>query len=370
MNDHLSRLLEHLCRTLDAGRQAKTTQRYQRALGFQTVDRPPVVVSFPYPPDATFQPYPHREVFDDPEKMLFNELVHAFSLSLLLNDQIGCDLPATVRANFGTVLIASMLGAAVEQHDDNPPWIVHPPGEEVTLEQVLDVDPTDVTRGWVPRAAERMQAYHDLLAPYPELRERIAIVLPDLQGPFDNLELICGSGIFLQLVTAPQTVEAAMERVAAAQVAAFNHLREWTTEPQPGFCRQHGVMLKGNILLRNDSCIMVSAEMYRQQIAPHDARVLRDCGGGGLHACGCADHLAEEFLALPGVEGIDLGQPELNDVDALYDKARSKRIPLLRMTVSPEEVRSGRFAERFPTGAVLLCRAGGFDEACSLRLSV
>jgi hypothetical protein len=31
---------------------------------------------------------------------------------------------------------------------------------------------------------------------------------------------------------------------------------------------QHGVMIKGNILLRNDTCIMVSPEMYRGQIAP------------------------------------------------------------------------------------------------------
>jgi hypothetical protein len=368
MNDQLNRLLDCLSETVDAGRQAKIAQRYQRALDYQAVDRPPVAVSFPFPEEADFQPFPHHEVFDDPDKMLFNELVHAFDLSIVLNSKVGCDLPTTVRANFGTVLIASMFGANVEQLDDNPPWVVHDPDDEISLQQILERDPSDVSQGWIPRAAERMQAYHERLKPYTELRKCILIVQPDLQGPFDNLELLCGSGVFLDLLTNPQAVDQAMERLAAAQVAVFNHLDRWTTEPARGFCHQHGVMMKGNILLRNDSCIMVSPEMYREQIAPHDERVLRDCGGGGLHACGSADHLVDEFLALEGLQGIDLGQPELNDVERLYAKARQQNAPLLRMTVTPEEVVTGRFAEQFPTGAVLLCRAESLVQARSLGL--
>ena len=63
--------------------------------------------------------------FDDAEKMLFNELVCAFDTSIALRDRVGDDLPLTIRANFGTVLIASMFGAAAEQIGDNPPWIRH-----------------------------------------------------------------------------------------------------------------------------------------------------------------------------------------------------------------------------------------------------
>ncbi len=42
--------------------------------------------------------------------MLYNELAHAFDTSIALRDRLSDDLSLTVRANFGTVLIASMLG--------------------------------------------------------------------------------------------------------------------------------------------------------------------------------------------------------------------------------------------------------------------
>ncbi len=56
---------------------------------------------------------------------MYNELVHALDTSIALRDRLSDDLPLTVRANFGTGLIASMFGAKVEQHAGNPPWVRH-----------------------------------------------------------------------------------------------------------------------------------------------------------------------------------------------------------------------------------------------------
>jgi len=122
-------------------------------------------------------------------------------------------------------------------------------------------------------------------------------------------------------------------------------------------------MLKGNILLRKDSSIMVSAAMYREQIAPHDERVLRELGGGGVHCCGAVGHLVDEWLKLPSIRSIDLGQSELNDVDAIYAKAAARGVPLIRPTVSEADISSGRVRDRFPTGSVLIHRANAFQTA-------
>lgn len=51
--------------------------------------------------------------------MLFNELVCAFDTRIAHAQEVGADLPLTVRANFGTVLVASVFGADVRQVDDN-----------------------------------------------------------------------------------------------------------------------------------------------------------------------------------------------------------------------------------------------------------
>lgn len=366
MNPRLASLLDDLAGRIDDDRRRRSDERFRRTLNWEVVDRPAVVISFPYPAEAPYQPFPHREMFDDPEKMLYNELVSAFSLSIALDHEVGSDLPWTVRANFGTVLIASMFGCRIEQHDENPPWVVHEPGREIPIRQIVEIDPRDMTAGWIGRAAATMQAYHDILAGWPELQRRIAIVQPDLQGPFDNLDLISGSGVMLDLLTDPSAVEAALAHLAEAQIRLAEHLDQWTTEPQAGYCHQHGIVLKGQILLRNDSCIMVSPEMYREQIAPHDRRVIEARGGGSIHACGRLDHLIDDILALPGVEGLDLGQPLLNDIDSIYERARQRKIPLLRVEVSPEELRSGEAARRFPTGAVLRCPAESFEQARTL----
>lgn len=363
MNTRLEKLLSHLAQTLDPERDRRIACRHRHALCYEPLDRLPLICMYPFPPDSPWQPYPHHEIFDDPEKMLFNELVSAWDTSIVYRAGIGDDLPATVRANFGTVLIASMFGAPVEQREDNPPWIVHRPGHDISLEQIANTDPADFSQGWIPRAAERMQAYHEAFAHFPELQASVRIVLPDLQGPFDNLELIHGSEAFLRLVADPNLVDAALRNLATAQIGLVQYFGQWTTEPDAGFSHQHGFPLAGNVLLRNDSCIMVSPEMYRHQIAPHDERVLRECGGGGIHSCGTISHLVEEFLALPSLRTIDFGQSEMNDVESIYARAASRKIPLTRVAVRPEDLAAGRVDERFPTGVSLIYRAESLTDA-------
>lgn len=361
MLENLERLLDHLAATLEESRQVEIDQRYRRALDFEPVDRPPWILCSPLPDDAPFKPYPHGAIFDNPEKMLFNELVHAFDTSIALRNRVGDDLPATVRANFGTVLIASMFGAPVEQIGDNPPWVRHD-AAEISLQQIAETDPADFSKGWIPRVAKTMEFYREALATRPELARLVRVVLPDLQGPLDNLELIGGSRVFLELLTEPAAVDRALRTLAAAQVALARYFAPWTSDGPPGFSHQHGVCFKGSILLRNDSCIMVSPKMYREQIAPHDQRVLAQLGGGGIHLCGRIGHLVDELLALPAIRSLDFGQSELNDVDAIYRRAADRQIALVRVAVSREELQSGAAAERFPTGAVLVCRSQRFIE--------
>lgn len=362
MNEPLDRLLDRLAAMPDLD-SAGVDARCRAALDWQPVAAPPLVSSFPMPESTGFDPFPHREALADPKKMLFNELVRAFDASIVLRDQVDDDLPLTIRANYGTVLIASMFGAPVSQTDDNPPWVTHAGEDGIDLEQIAAIDPLDLSRGWIPRAVETMGIYHDLLGRYPELSDRVRIVLPDLQGPFDNLELIRGSGVLLELLTEPDAVSDALHTLATAQVALARHFGQWTTEPANGYSHQHGVMIKGNILLRNDTCIMVSPEMYRGQIAPHDERVLRELGGGGIHSCGNIGHLVDEYLALPSVRSLDLGQSEMNDMALIYQKAAASRVPLIRVAVSAAELTTGEASRRYPTGAMLIHRAGDLATA-------
>jgi hypothetical protein len=119
----------------------------------------------------------------------------------------------------------------------------------------------------------------------------------------------------------------------------------------------------GQILIRGDSSINISAEMYRDHIAAHDELVMREMGGGGIHFCGNGEHLVPAMLELPSLRCIDLGQPEMNDLDAIYTRASERKIPLIRLRVDEQDIVSGRVMDRFPTGASLVHSAPSLDEA-------
>jgi len=355
-------LLQFLNDTLDPVKQQQIENGHHRALNWETVERLPLVVTYPYPKSKQYQPFPHREVFDHPEKMLFNELAHAFDSSILLHSELNDDLSFTIRANFGTVVIASLFGGLVEQRGDNPPWIRHFETQD-EFKTILEKDPFDFSQGICPQIISRYQFYQEVLADYPNLQKCIKIVLPDLQGPLDSLELLRGSDIYTDFIIDPETIENGLRLMAEAQVGFARHLKPFITDGPDGFSHQHSVAIKGNILIRNDSAIMVSPEMYTGQVAPFDEYVLDGLGGGGVHSCGKIDFNVPEIFRLDSIKSFDFGQSYLNDVDSLYPLAREKKIPLLRFRPNKEEVISGKINKRFPTGVTLVYEAGSFDEA-------
>jgi hypothetical protein len=361
MNQRLKELLEHLSATLTIEREAEIEALHCRALSWEPVERLPLVLNYP-PPPGRFQPYPHREVRDDPEKMLFNELVSAYSASITHRELVGDDLPCTVRANFGVGIIASLFGAHIEQVEDNPPW-VHPHATPEEFWSAMERDPLDFTPGWASRVTERYAFYREALAGYPKLPTIIKLVLPDLQGPMDTLELLRGSDVFLDLCTEPERVRKALETIATAQIGFARHLTPWLTDGPDGWSHQHGFLLRGHILVRADTAIMLSPQMYRAQVKPHDERVLQELGGGGLHSCGKIDHLAADFLTLASGQCLDLGQPQLNNLDALYRLARERHVPLVRVSVSEAELTSGAVLKRFPTGVSLRHTVPSLNDA-------
>jgi hypothetical protein len=363
VNNNLKKLLEHLLDVLDSDRQHEIENLYRQTLNWENVDRLPVIVTLPTPKELRFAPYPHREVFHDPEKMLFNELAYAFNTSIISRDVLDDDLPCTIRANYGTVVIASMFGAPVEQVGDNPPWIRHENDVEVPLENVLDYDPLDFSQGRCPRVVERCQFYHSVLSDYPELKRYIQVVLPDLQGPFDSLELVVGSNLFAELYTEEDLIHQALQAMATAQIGFAQHLEPYLSDGSDRFSYQHATMIKGRILLRNDTVIMMLPEMYCRLVAPHDERVLRELGGGGVHSCGQVDAHLPAFLELPSLRCLDLGQPELNDVDTLYSQLKRRRTPLTRLKVSRDDLITARIMDRFPTGISLLYEADSVLDA-------
>ena len=362
MIERLKKLLQYLESEIDPDSRKKVFECHRRALDWEETERLPLVVTFPYPETAHFKPFPHHEIFDNPEKMLFNELVHAFDTSIVLHQEINDDLPFTVRANFGTVVIASIFGAKIEQRGDNPPWVRH----FETLDEfnkIFDKDPMDFTRGYGAKIMDTYLFYQQLFSDFPNLQNCVKLVLPDLQGPLDTLELLRGSNIYTDFILDPEMVDKGLAMMSRAQIGFAKNLKSIINDVEDGFSNQHATYIKGNILIRNDSSIMISPEMYSAQVAPHDKFVLDEMHGGGIHSCGKIDFNIPEIFKLSSIRSFDFGQSYLNDLDTVYTLADKRRISLIRIRVGKEELLSGKIKERFPTGVSLICEATSYEEA-------
>jgi hypothetical protein len=368
MLEKLKHLLSDLESRVDPERQHRIIDLHRNALNWEEVERLPLVITFPYPTTSKYYPFPHREIFDNPEKMLFNELVHAFNTSIWLHGEIGDDLPYTIRANFGTVVIASIFGARIEQREDNPPWVRSYDSLD-EFENIFSNDPQDFSRGYATRVVDTYRFYKQVLADYPNLQKCLRIVLPDLQGPLDNIELLRGSEIFSDFILNPELVDKGLRLMANVQVGFAKYLMQFTTDGPENYSHQHAFTIKGNILIRNDSAIMVSPEIYARQVAPHDEFVLHEMNGGGIHSCGKIDFIAPEILRLPSIKCLDFGESWLNELDDIYYLASKRKIPLTRIRVNKNDLLSGKIYDKYPTGVSLNYNASSFEEAQFIRKS-
>ena len=317
--------------------------------------------------------YPVAEAVEDPAKMLVNELTGGLAA---VDDwlKVGDDRPLQVRPDFGIGLVASVFGATVEVAGNNPPW-VHPlSSEDVETHiedalEALEVDRAHET-GWLPRVWRTLDYYATVFGDYPRASSSIAIALPDLQGPFDTAEMLWGSDIFLGLMTEPVLVDRLLGAIGATMVHLHDCLRQRIGQQllPDGFSHQHGSVVRGNLLLRCDSNLMMNPQMHASQVFVHDRNVLKAVGGGGYHSCGCWQRNIPTIISADEVGTLDFGtnQSQMNDMDEIYQLAHHHEKHLNLITATVDELRTGTIRKRFPTGVTLHCLVDDIGSAREL----
>lgn len=360
--DHVvKQLLDYLEPRVDLDHVNQVAARHRAALGYKFIDRLPLVCYLPYEGEG-FTPYPHSEAFYDSAKLMVNELLTGFT-SIYHAVDLEDDAPYCLRPNLGVTIIASMLGAKIRVMDDQAPWVI--PFEDIEgIRNIVDAPVRDMSNGLAPRVLEQYEYFRKALAGYPNCQAAFQLTLPDLQGPFDIAELIWGSDIFFAFYDDAELLSALLKRITDTIVTAQ---RRFSAEVRdnigPDYQYQHAVGVKGKILLRGDTSIMLSSEHYQDFVRLHDARVAEELGSVAIHFCGNGQHQIDDMLSIPGFTCFDFGQPWMMDVDTIYAKAAEKQVPLVRVRVPEEELTAKRASERFPTGVILTCEPETVAEA-------
>jgi hypothetical protein len=359
-------ILDWIEEQIDLDHIVAVEQRHIAALQWRSIDRPPVTISAPVP--VPFRIYPYHGAFEDPAKMLVNELVGpgmvwgADSPSAINSLTLLDDFPFQVRANYGLGIIASLFGAETRVVEDNMPW-VQPIGLEA-LEKVVGRGQPDLLAGLLPRALETTAYYREALAPYPKCREAIHITQTDLQGPFDIAAQLWGSGIFTAFQDRPQFLDELLALIADTFVRVSRAVGRASTQATGAGCIYlHFAISPGNCLVKDDSAIMLSPRVYDRFIRPVNERVLQALGGGGIHWCGSGQHWQAAFLDTAGLTCVDWGNPERLNLASWEPLLRERRLPVSQMNWTAEAFLAQRPDRLFPTGAAFTVHAASLEEA-------
>lgn len=281
----------------------------------------------PAPPRIAWPDRPRiNQTLDNPLNMALYELR---SCSDVLDAGGGAIL--NVRANYGTGILPSTLGARLfimdDAHNTLPAtWPLKGGADGIRAMLAPGVPP--VATGLGGRTLAMGREFVKLFKDYPRIRRWIQIYHPDLQSPMDVMEMLWGSSLFIDLLDVPDLAKTCLEHITATYIAL---MRAWEeiVPFRDGYNAHWGLLIRGAIILRDDSAMNLSPDMYAEFIRPYDQRLLKIFGGGALHFCGRGDHFVPLATAMPELTAVNLSQPHLNNMETIFRHTVDRGTPLL-----------------------------------------
>ncbi len=227
-----------------------------------------------------------------------------------------------IRCNYGTGILSSLFGAELfymPEELDTLPTTRALAGDD-PIAALLAAGVPELSAGWGQRVFTTAEYFKEALAPYPKLSEAVWIYHPDLQGPVDIAELLLGEHLLLGFYDRPDEVRAVLALITDAYISFMRRWFEAVPMRDDRSCSAHWErLIPGQIMLRGDSLVNLSAEIYEEFVRPCDERILAEFGGGAMHYCGKADQCLERMTSGPLMRLVNSSQPDLNDVDKLLE---------------------------------------------------
>lgn len=326
MNPQLQRCLDDLASRIDEDEEAALWREWEGFLDgklstgyFTPPHRQPRPAKIEWPRVGI------NDALADPELMLLSEFA---VVSRMLES--GDNGILSVRCNYGVCILASGWGCEViymPPQQGNTPTCASLGGEDA-IRAAIDRGVPDPASGQGAQVLETAGLFLEVLHRWPILGRWVSLYHPDTQGPMDTAELVWGSDIFLAIYDTPELVHELLDLLTEQYI---NFHRAWRTlvPVRTDFAVHWSMMIKGQVMLRDDSLMNLPPEVYRQFVRDREERCLVELGGGVVHFCGRGDHFIADLAGIRGLTGINLSQPHLNDMETIYRHTIDAGIPLL-----------------------------------------
>jgi len=294
-----------------------------------------------------------HEMWHDPAAMLLNELFPVYESAILKDDKV-----FSLRPNLSQLFIPGFFGAAGtlsgKEMDDMPylSYIPEREGLEKIIDRGFDVESFSMVRKYI----SVIEKWKEYLSPYPRLRQYTHFALPDLQGPFNVFFLLRGVNAYIDFFDNPGLIDHLMEAITEIIVQTVQYLASYLGETGKGYCWNYGY--PG--LLRNvdDNSTLISREQYLRFVHPWNVQLTERCGGGIHHYCGEGSHIAGDIMSIPGINGLNFGNPEMQDREKVTEISRQTQTVLLWDELIPP----GELKKIPPGGYILKAIVSDLEE--------
>ena len=361
----LNELLQEIEDKTDLEHIKFTESLYLDAINYRQV--PYLPLSIILPPVFSKQLYPYSQAFNEPSKMLHNELLSSFG-SIYNNLYVKSHYIPQIRANYGIGIISSLFGAKCKVVNDNLPWVEHLSDIDA-VKKVIDKGIPDFNFGLGSRVVDFYLYTKDILSNYPICRQLIRLTQPDLQGPFDIAHLLMGNLIFTDVYDNPKIVHSLLELITQTYIHYRMHISNVLNSniDKDSVC-VHGALFGGQVLIKGDTAaINLSQQMYEEFEGQYVRKIFNAFQGGSMHYCGNGRSWHQESIYCPQLKGINYGNPEMHNLSNLYSYWSPKKIPIIWWGYNqPKEFLDQVYKSGIKTGMTLAVQVNDIIEAKQL----
>lgn len=357
----VTEVLEFLEEHMDVGHIEKVKADIKKTLKFEQNTKIPLRIDFPI---EIFKGYPYEETYLDMEKMMVYELLPACNAVQIKDHTV-----PMIRANYGVGTLASLFGLNCRIVNGNLPWVDHVENTD-EIKKIISNGVPELRAGLGARVFDTQVYYNEQLSHYPKCQKYIPVYHPDLQGPFDIAHLIWGPDIYYALYDDPEIVHELLGLVTDTYIKFIKELKKTINDEEDGYNFHWGTLYAGRIVLRDDSPVNLSREMYEEFVKPYDERILKEFGSGSIHYCGRADQWVFEMMESEGLEAMNFGQPPklvfgFEFLAKIYPRMKQKNIANAGYFIDNKLLAEIKNSD-YTTGVTYLTHAENREEALEL----
>ena len=300
--------------------------------------------------------YEYNEAFNEPAKMLLNELQPIYEGENFQDNRVN-----VIRANYGVGIIPSLFGCKIIQKDNELPW-VKPITSIEGVKKIINKGVPDFNSDLLVKVNETQEYFKDKLNKYPNLKECVHIGLPDVLGPFNLAGTMLDEKLYIYLYSHVEIIKELLDLLTQTYIKFALYQKKIIGEPlSSGY--YFGCRLSGGIKISEDYGLAVSPKMYEEFCLPNNVKVAEKFDGFTLVVCEDLEkNRLHSIFKTKGLRAIIYWSKNIEKLEEIYELASEKKVCVVWFGIIPENKKN-----RFPTGIILKYHIKTLEEVIKAK---